>query len=81
MVKKVGEHPVDEQKMITAAEYAKIKGKTDGWGRYIARKAKEAGMTLPRKIGRCWLATEEEWEKVLKTLDIRPRRPKTKKNR
>lgn len=64
---------------ITAAEFAKRKEKSDGWGRYIAKKAKEAGMPLPRKEGRYWLATEKEWEKALKDLNIKPRRSKTKK--
>lgn len=66
---------------ITAAEFSRVKGKTNGWGRYIARKARDAGLDLPRKEGQYWLATVEEWENILKTLKIKPRRRQKKNNR
>lgn len=66
------------EKEITAAEFSRKKKKTNGWGRYIARKAQEARLSFPRKEGNYWLATESEWEEILKILEIKPRRRRSK---
>lgn len=71
----------EKSREITATEFAKIKGKSGAWGRWIAQQAAAKGKKIPRKVGNYWLATVEEWERVLKSLGIRGRRRKSQKNR
>lgn len=73
---------MDEEKdrQITAAEFARIKGKSESWGRWLAQKAVAKGKKIPRKVGNYWLATQKEWESVIKSLGIKGRRRKRQKN-
>lgn len=71
----------EKSREITATEFAKIKGKSASWGRWLAQKAAAKGKKIPRKVGNYWLATEKEWESVIKSLGIRGRRRKRQKNR
>lgn len=66
---------------ITAKEYARRRGKTEGWARYILKRAKEKGLELPPKYYGIWSATEKEWDKLVKQLNIKSRRRKNALNR
>lgn len=70
----------DEEKEITAKRFAELKGRSDGWGRWIAKKAVDKKLGYPRKEGNYWLATLDEWEKVLKQLNINHRKKRKKRS-
>lgn len=70
----------EKEREITAAEFARKKGKSGAWGRWIAQQAAAKGKKIPRKVGNYWMATVEEWEKVLKSLGIKKRNRKKQKN-
>lgn len=72
---------MDEKKKITAKDYAHRKGKTEGWARYILKKAKAEGIQLPEKYYGKWRATEKEWDKLVKSLNIKPRKRKNALNK
>lgn len=63
--------------MITAGKFAEIKGKHYSWGTRLAQKARAANYPYPKKIGRYWLATLEEWELVLKHTGLQIRNRET----
>lgn len=74
---------MDKDKLITGAEFSKVKGKTPSWGTRIAQEANKAGLPYPKKIGNYWMGTLEEWEKILIDLgwELRDRKPyKNKKD-
>lgn len=73
----------NREQEITAAEFARRKKRSESWARNIAQRAiKELPKRdYPRKMGNYWQATEKEWEKLIKSLGIRMRKPKKRKNK
>lgn len=69
-----------EQKIISAKEYAEMKGKDKSWGSRLANFAKEKNYPYPSKIGNYWVATYEQWEELLQKsgLQLRNRDKATK---
>lgn len=64
----------DEQKeLITARDFARLKGKQDSWGSRLAMQANKKGFSHPTKTGNYWVSTVEEWEDVLRKLGLQLR--------
>ncbi|MFG3638613.1 hypothetical protein ACWF5S_26950 [Peribacillus butanolivorans] len=59
--------------MITASAFAEIKGKDFSWGTRLAKKAQEANLPYPKKMGNYWVATLEDWELALKNTGLQLR--------
>lgn len=68
-----------DEKLITGAEFSKIKGKTASWGTRIAQEASKAGLQYPRKYGNYWMGTQEQWEQALVDLNWEMRNRKSNK--
>lgn len=70
----------EKQRVISAKEYADMKGKDKSWGSRLAKIAEEKNFPHPSKIGNYWVATYEQWEEALKKsgLQLRNRDKATK---
>lgn len=70
------------EEMISAKQFASLKNRSESWG---AKLAKHSAITqknpFPRKLGRVWYATVEEWEKALSLSGWKMRKTKPKKSR
>lgn len=64
---------MEEDREMTAKEFADIYGKHGSWGTRLAKKAQKMGKTYPRKRGHYWFATRSEWEEVLRESGIQLR--------
>lgn len=81
LVRKVGGVSLEEDREMTAKEFADLYGKHGSWGTRLAKKAQKMGKPYPRKRGYYWFATRSEWETVLKEsgIQLRDRRSYRKK--
>ena len=69
-----------EQKVISAKEYAEMKGKDKSWGSRLAKFADDNKYPHPSRVGNYWVATYEQWEELLKKSGLQLRnRDKIKK--
>lgn len=67
---------------INAKQFAQIKNRSESWGAKLAKhSAVVQGNPFPRKIGRQWFGTLEEWEKALLLSGWKMRRTKKSKKR
>lgn len=56
-----------EQKMLSAKDYAEMKGKDKSWGSRLAAKFDDGKeRDYPSRVGNYWVATYEQWEDLLK---------------
>lgn len=53
--------------LITAAEAAQLFGITRGWAAELARRSQKAGNPWPKKMGRFWMATPDDWKVIFKS--------------
>ncbi|PET71257.1 hypothetical protein CN514_07620 [Bacillus sp. AFS001701] len=70
----------DENTILTAKEYADLKGKDNSWGTRLAKRASELGYSSPKKMGNYWVGTYSDWETVLTKSGIQLRN-REKKNK
>jgi hypothetical protein len=57
--------------LITATTAAQILGCSPSWMMILAKRGKERGFEWPKKIGRFWLATKEDWEKIYSSTELK----------
>ena len=69
----------EEEREMTAKEFADIYGKDGSWAQRMAKKAVRQGKSYPVKRGNYWFATRSQWEAILKESGIRLRNRKKKK--
>lgn len=69
-----------KDELITATDFARKMKKSGAWGQWIAKKASEKGIPYPKKVGNYWLASPEQWEEVLRKLNIKMRKRKKTKS-
>ncbi len=61
---KAKKKPEEKSKLITAAEAAKILGLSPSWAAELARRSHRLKNEWPKKLGRYWMASIENWQRI-----------------
>lgn len=64
--------------LVTAAEAARFFGVSRGWAARLARRSSKAGNPWPKRMGRFWMASLDDWKMIFESdfLKSWTRKPK-----
>jgi len=57
--------------LITCAEAARVFGFSRSWATELAKRSRESGREWPKKMGRLWMASLEDWKAVFESEQLK----------
>lgn len=57
--------------LVTCAEAARAFGFSRSWATELAKRSRESGREWPKKMGRLWMATLEDWKAIFDSEQLK----------